>query len=88
MSLLCHAIRENDLELLRKLITGRVRVVDEEDSLHLASNLGRVECVALLLEAKGSINSASHTFHRRTPLHEAALEGRLDCLKVCGQETN
>lgn len=78
-------MEENDVEVVL-LLLGKGCPFEWVDHLgmsflHVASEAGHVECARALLKAKADVNRA--TISGSTPLHLAALYGRVSCVKVC-----
>jgi Ankyrin repeats (3 copies) len=85
---LIEAVNRNDVESVKSIIAGgggvdlNNTVRGGWTALHTASRDGFVECVKILLEAKGDIQGAD--MNRFTPLLSAVWNQRLECVKVFG----
>ena len=80
---LFNAVKNNDLTLVRKIISNRCDI-DGKDSnsrtaLHVACSFGRLEIVRLLVEEGANVDAASSA--GQTPLHEACIGGRYKVLQ-------
>ncbi len=81
-----HAIKENNLTKLKKMIDENEKIVDVrvlsfgESPLHLASLQDNHEMVQILLEKHANPNPGND--FNRTPMHYAAMKGNLRIVKL------